>query len=51
MLSKVKSGGGRKIAHKCLVALADGCSNAINEPKHFPYYSLPENRNTKSLYL
>ena len=53
MLSKVKSGSGRKIAHKCLVALADGqlqhrlltsrtsiiygYSNAINVPKHFPY--------------
>ena len=37
MLSKVKSGSGRKIAHKCLVALADGYSNAINVPKHSPY--------------
>ena len=36
-LSKVKSGSGRKIAHKCLVALVDGYSNAINVPKHFPY--------------
>ena len=32
-LSKVKSGSGRKIAHKCLVALVDGYSNAINVPK------------------
>ena len=37
VLSKVKSGGGRKIAHKCLVALVDGYSNAINVPKHFTY--------------
>ena len=37
MLSKVKSGCGRKIAQECLVALADGYSNAINVPKHFPY--------------
>ena len=37
MLSKMKSGGGRKIAHKCLVALEDGYSKAINVPKHFPY--------------
>ena len=36
-LSKVKSGSGRKIAHEYLVALADGYSNAINVPKHFPY--------------
>ena len=36
-LSKVKSGSGRKIAHKCLVALADGYSNAISVPKHFLY--------------
>ena len=37
MLSKVKSGSGHKIAPKYLVALADGYSNAINVPKHFPY--------------
>ena len=37
MLSKVKSGSGRKIAHQCLVALVDGYSNAINVSKHFPY--------------
>ena len=37
MLSKVKSGTGRKIDHKCLVALADGYSNTTNVPKQFPY--------------
>ena len=37
MLSKVKSGSGCKIPHKCFTALADGYSNAINIPKYFAY--------------
>ena len=49
MLSKVKSGSGRKIAHKCLVALADGYSNAINVPNIF-LTSLCLKTGTQSLF-